>query len=95
MESENSTYRKLARLPRLTTARSIRLPALNVSINGFLWGVIDHCQFNLARVQPIQIYHTSWNGKDHGNGSWADDSHWGSEKFVFIEDNVFDNPTGH
>jgi hypothetical protein len=70
------------------------LPALNVSINGFLWGVIDHCQFNLARVQPIQIYHTSWNGKDHGNGSWADDSHWGSEKFVFIEDNVFDNPTG-
>ena len=71
-----------------------RLPALNVSINGFLWGVIDHCQFNLARVQPIQIYHTSWNGKDFGNGSWADDPHWGSEKFVFIEDNVFDNPTG-
>jgi hypothetical protein len=71
-----------------------QLPAVNVSIDGFLWGVIDHCQFNLARVQPIQIYHTSWNGKDFGNGSWADDSHWGSEKFVFIEDNVFDNPTG-
>jgi len=71
-----------------------KLPALNISIDGFLWGVIDHCQFNLARVQPLQIYHTAWNGKDHGNGSWADDSYWGSEKFVFIEDNVFDNAMG-
>jgi hypothetical protein len=70
------------------------LHAVNVSINGFLWGVIDHCQFNLARVQPMQIYHTSWNGADQGNGSWADDSYWGSGKFVFIEDNVFDNPQG-
>lgn len=70
------------------------LHSLNVSINGFLWGVIDHCQFNLAKVQPMQIYHASWNGGDHGNGSWADDPFWGSEKFVFIEDNVFDNPKG-
>jgi len=71
-----------------------QLPALNISIDGFLWGVIDHCHFNLARVQPMQIYHTAWNGKDHGNGSWADDPYWGSEKFIFIEDNVFDNPMG-
>ena len=67
------------------------LQAVNVSISGFLLGVIDHCQFNLANMQPIQIGHADWNGGDHGNGSWADDSHWGSEKFVFIEDNVFDN----
>jgi hypothetical protein len=70
------------------------LQALNVSINGFLWGVIDHCQFNLARQTPIDVLHDRWNGGDHGNGSWADDSHWGSEKFVFIEDNVFDNAMG-
>lgn len=67
------------------------LRGLNVSVSGFLWGVIDHCQFNLANMQPIQVFHASWNARDHGNGSWADDSHWGSEKFVFIEDNVFDN----
>jgi hypothetical protein len=67
------------------------LQAVNVSISGFLLGVIDHCHFNLANMQPIQIGHANWNGGDHGNGSWADDSHWGSEKFVFIEDNVFDN----
>jgi len=68
-----------------------RLHGLNVSFRGSLWGVIDHCQFNLVNMQPIQVYHASWNGGNHGNGSWADDSHWGSEKFVFIEDNVFDN----
>jgi hypothetical protein len=67
------------------------LQAVNVSINGFLLGVIDHCHFNLVNMQPIQVGHAFWNGGDHGNGSWADDSHWGSEKFVFIEDNVFDN----
>jgi hypothetical protein len=67
------------------------LRGVNLSVSGFLWGVIDHCQFNLANMQSIQIFHASWNGGDHGNGSWADDSHWGSEKFVFIEDNVFDN----
>jgi hypothetical protein len=71
-----------------------RLPALNVSISGFLWGVIDHCRFNLAGKQPIQVFHDRWNGGDHGNASWADDSYWGSEKFVFIEDNVFDNNGG-
>ena len=43
----------------------------------------------------MQIGHETWNGGDHGNGSWADDPHWGSEKFVFIEDNVFDNATGN
>jgi hypothetical protein len=67
------------------------LHALNISISGFLWGVMDHCRFNLAGQQPIHVLHDRWNGGDHGNGSWADDSHWGSEKFVFIEDNVFDN----
>jgi hypothetical protein len=67
------------------------LQAVNVSITGFLLGVIDHCQFNLINMQPIQIGHADWNGGDHGNGSWADESRWGSDKFVFIEDNVFDN----
>lgn len=72
-----------------------RLHGLNVSMTGFLCGVIDHCQFNLMNVQPIQISHISWNKGDHGNGSWADNVNWGSEKFVFIEDNVFDNLTGN
>lgn len=68
-----------------------QLPGLSLGISGFLWGVIDHCRFNLDGRQPMHISHESWNGKDHGNGSWADDPFWGSEKFVFVEDNVFEN----
>lgn len=68
-----------------------QLPGLSLGVSGFLWGVIDHCRFNLNGRQPIHISHQSWGGKDHGNGSWADDPFWGSEKFVFIEDNVFEN----
>lgn len=66
----------------------------NLATQGFLWGVIDHCHFNLNHAQPIRISHQTWNGGDHGHGSWADDPHWGSERFVFIEDNVFENPSG-
>ena len=67
-----------------------RLNGNNLGVTGFLWGVIDHCKFNLLNKQPIQIGHETWNGGDHGNGSWADEPYWGSEKFVFIEDNVFE-----
>jgi hypothetical protein len=71
-----------------------QLHGTNVRVGGFLWGVIDHCKFNLLNAQPIRLGHETWNGGDHGNGSWADNPYWGSEKFVFIEDNVFENATG-
>lgn len=68
-----------------------RLHGTNLKTRGFLWGVIDHCRFNLTNMQPININHETWNNGDFGNGSWADDPNWGSEKFIFIEDNVFEN----
>jgi hypothetical protein len=68
-----------------------QLHGTNLVTRGFLWGVIDHCRFNLTNEQPININHEAWNRGDFGNGSWADDPYWGSEKFVFIEDNVFEN----
>jgi hypothetical protein len=68
-----------------------QLHGANLVTRGFLWGVIDHCRFNLRNEQPIHIGHETWNRGDFGNGSWADDPYWGSEKFVFIEDNVFEN----
>jgi hypothetical protein len=70
-----------------------RLFGTHLTTNGFLWGVIDHCQFNTASTHPITVGHATWNGKTYGNGSWADDAYWGSEKFVFIEDNIFENAT--
>jgi hypothetical protein len=71
------------------------LHGLALNIGGFLWGVIDHCRFDtLGDGAPIYIGHKTWNGKNHVHGSWADDPYWGSEKFVFIEDNVFENVGG-
>jgi hypothetical protein len=64
-----------------------------LGIAGFVWGVIDHCLFKLHSDHPITICHNTWNGATFGNGAWADDAYWGSEKFLFVEDNVFDNST--
>ena len=34
-------------------------------------------------------------GHTHGDGSWADNTYFGSEKFLFIEDNTFRNANGY
>jgi hypothetical protein len=68
-----------------------QLCGVGLAVNGFLWGVIDHNQFNTQRMHPIIVQHMNWNGKTFGNGSWADDPYWGTEKFIFIEDNTFND----
>jgi hypothetical protein len=68
-----------------------KLQGSSLAVTGFLWGVVDHCFFNCITKHPIFIKHREWNGKDWGHGSWADDPYWGTEKFVFIEDNTFEN----
>ena len=67
------------------------LGGLNLGVNGFVWGVIDHCRFNPG---GLHVGHDKWDGGSYGNGSWADDASWGSEKFVFIEDNIFVSEDG-
>ena len=62
----------------------------SLSVAGFLWGVVDHNLFNCLQGRSsgaVEVKHKDWNGYDRGHGSWADDPYWGSEKFVFIEDN--------
>ena len=34
-------------------------------------------------------------GEHAGDGSWADDAYFGSDKFLFIEDNTFRNARGY
>lgn len=65
----------------------------NIYPEGFLWGVIDHCYFKTSSVQAMQAYHSSWNGGNRGNGSWADDPYWGSDKFIFFESNTLQEAT--
>jgi len=67
-----------------------------VMTRGQIYGVVDHCIFDeRGRAQTFQVYHDGWGGHTHGDGSWADDSYFGSEKFLFIEDNTFRNANGY
>jgi hypothetical protein len=63
-----------------------------IKIAGQIYGVIDHCTFDCRpKTQSILVWHNEWGGKSYGDGSWADSPYFGSEKFIFIEDNTFVN----
>ena len=67
-----------------------------IMTHGQIYGVVDHCVLDeRPRAQPFQVFHDGWGGHAHGDGSWADAPYFGSEKFLFIEDNTFRNATGY
>jgi hypothetical protein len=67
--------------------------------DGNMYGVIDHNLFNTINSDEdaFRTLQSNWNGvanspgymNDNGNGSWADSSHWGSNQFIFLENNNF------
>ena len=59
-------------------------------------GVIDHNTFIRAAKNgdSIVVYDNFWNGGTFGDGSWADATQFGTDRFLFIEDNVFKNNGG-
>lgn len=68
-----------------------------LQIGGWIYGVVDHCIFdgrNPGADQSILVMHPSWGGgeKHFGDGSWADPPYFGSEKFIFVEDCILNNP---
>jgi len=66
---------------------------------GWIYGVVDHCRWD-ERTQigsnPAIIVNNgaTWGGgaNNFGDGSWAAPTDFGSERFLFIEDNIFHNP---
>lgn len=62
----------------------------SLTLGGWEYGVVDHNLFDYHKTQ-VTVRHGQWNGETDGWGdqSWADSSYFGSEKFIFIEDNVF------
>ena len=54
-------------------------------------GVIDHNTFAAGAKagDTIEVYGHNWNNGTLGDGSYAADSNFGTDKFLFIEDNVF------
>jgi hypothetical protein len=68
--------------------------SLGVELYNWLYGVIDHCLFdeNSNTVNNgVRISHGSMGGDSTGagNGSWASPTNFGSNQFVFFENNVF------
>jgi hypothetical protein len=56
-------------------------------------GVIDHNTIIRATKNgdSIVVYDNFWNGRTLGDGAWADATQFGTDRFLFIEDNVFRN----
>jgi hypothetical protein len=59
-------------------------------------GVIDH---NTITIGPngggtVQVYGNWWNGGTNGDLSWPDTTGFGTDRFLFMEDNLFNNTAG-
>ena len=67
-----------------------------VVFNGNVRGVVDHSVFKVDHWRmALYVHHDSWNNiGEFGDASFADDSHLGTNKAIFIEDNVFDSSVG-
>lgn len=80
------------------TAQDFRLDHLKfdrpgtsaIRYGGAVYGVVDHCYFDLANFkQGNVILHDRWDGHMWGDGSFAAPVELGTEKAIYIEDNVF------
>jgi hypothetical protein len=70
----------------------------NINVMAAIYGVIDHNVFDFRGNACEALYVTmgNWGGSgSYGDGSWADLPYYGSEKFVFFEDNCVNNTTGN
>lgn len=63
-----------------------------VFINGWNYGVIDHCSFVLNFKLAIQVIFAFYKGGDvYGDSSWADAPMLGSQSVICIEDCFFND----
>jgi hypothetical protein len=65
-----------------------------LAISGWQYGVVDHCLFDQASFtvnNAIGVQHNGWNGDNggYGDASYADSSYLGTNQFIFIETNTF------
>lgn len=75
------------------------LQQLEVNLNSQIYGVVDHNIFDQADL-GIRSLANGWdpntpgNGDGNGDGSWADSTGLGSNRYMYIEDNVFNSAIG-
>jgi hypothetical protein len=61
----------------------------NIIFYGWVYGVIDHCNFILEHVTAIMVGHDGYGNYQFGDGSWADADNWGTTNAIYIETNNF------
>lgn len=73
---------------------------------GSITGVIDHNEILLgtgANNTAFNFYQNGWGSGtatcnfgtcENGDGSWAEPAYWGTDKFLFVEDNIIDARLG-
>jgi len=62
---------------------------LAVGLTGWEYGVVDHCLFDLTGVHNgVRVEHANWNNGINGDASWSDDTAFGTNKAIYIEDNI-------
>jgi len=69
-----------------------------IVVNGWIYGVIDHNLWDIRAATGTYASVTANNGRtwgggtnDYGDGSWAAPTNFGSERFLFIENNTINN----
>ena len=72
----------------------------NVAVTAAIYGVIDHNVFDFSSsgntCEAVYVTMPNWGGSgQYGDGSWTEPAYYGSEKFVFIEDNCINNTSGN
>ena len=71
---------------RIDHCKFIPTQTAGLFVRGDLWGVIDHNVFDLSAHHGYGIYIM---GSSYGDPAWAEGSTLGTERNVFVEDNVF------
>jgi hypothetical protein len=72
-----------------------------IAVTTSIYGVIDHNVFDFKSAanssESILVEMPNWSGlstNQYGDGSWTEPAYFGSEKFIFIEDNCINNTSG-
>jgi hypothetical protein len=67
---------------------------MDIKTAGWVYGVLDHNIHDDAGIESLYIQHDGYGGQVDGHGSWNDGPNFGSNKFMFVETNCFNNLTG-
>ncbi len=77
------------------TAKTFRVDHITVNnpqstfvrTDGDLLGLIDHITMN-GNAPVLLAFHANWGGSQYGDGSWAEQLYWGTQKAIYVEDST-------